>query len=1291
MRLLGPSALVSYERARLLEQLNAPRDGSPYIDAQFVHFVALSHALTETQSTTLAALLDYGERGNDLEFPAFVVVPRPGTLSPWSSKATDIARGCGLDAVTRIERGVAWSVSGLDEEAVQRLKASVHDRMTETVFDNLDVENQLFQSQSPRPLVIGQGESPRAAFLQLHDELGLGLEPAEIAYLGDAYERLGRSPTDAELMMFAQVNSEHCRHKIFNAAWTVDGQPHNQSLFDMIRNTHATHPGGVLSAYSDNSAVTRGWPAKGFVATAGNQGRYEAQDTEHHIAVKVETHNHPTAISPFPGAATGSGGEIRDEAATGRGARAKAGLTGYTVSNLNLEDVDNGWAEHHGRPGRIASALDIMLEAPLGAAGYNNEFGRPALGGYFRTFETTTRSEEESPTRWGYHKPIMIAGGLGNIRGANVDKHEVNDGMCVVVLGGPAMLIGLGGGAASSASSGTGDETLDFASVQRGNAEMQRRAQQVIDACWAMDENNPIVSIHDVGAGGLSNAVPEIVDADGQGAELQIRRIPSADSGLSPMELWCNESQERYVLAVHPEGMDMLKDLAARERCPIAVLGTASKNGVLELGDELLDGTPVNLPMSVLLGRLPRMQRTAKRVLSKGEALSLDDVDLTRAVHEVLRAPTVGDKSFLITIGDRTVGGLSARDQMVGPHQVPVADCAVTLTDYESFTGEAMAMGERPPIAVLDAPASGRMAVAESLTNIASAPIRDIGDIVLSANWMAACGHEGQDAALFDTVRSVGMDFCPALGVSIPVGKDSLSMKTVWSEDGEERSVVSPLSLVTTAFAPVYDARLACTPELDPTQTDSVLLFIDLGLGQQRLGGSILSLTHKQFGDSAPDAQSAPALKGFFSAIQSGIASEAFLAYHDRSDGGLVTTLSEMCFAGGCGIDVDLSALGASPIKTLFNEELGAVVQVPVSRLDDVLSSFGEVAELAGHVHQIGSLNSSGTLRVRIGDALVLDESVAALHESWSTTSYRMCQLRDNPTVADQAQHARVHTHEAALRPHLTFDPQEDQRAPAVLKNTPRAAILREQGVNGHNEMAAAFHFSGFESVDVHMTDIMSGRVDLADFQLLAACGGFSYGDVLGGGGGWAGSIAYNPRAREQFMDFFARPDTLTLGVCNGCQMLARLKDLIPGAQGWPLFTTNRSQRFEARLSMVRVEATKSAFFTGMEGSLIPVPLAHGEGFANFAANQTDPDLASVCLRYANANGDTASTYPANPNGSPDGITGVTSEDGRATILMPHPERAFRTVQLSWHPRTWGEKSPWSRMFANAQAWLADR
>ena len=1295
LRFRGSPALSLFRQQKLLTALRQRVSTITDVYAEFVHFV--DGSLTTHDREVLDRLLRYGPTAMQRHLtgePTFLVIPRPGTISPWSSKATDIAHNCGLQHVRRIERGVAYylevapPLSANDRAALQPL---LHDRMTEAVLGPDDDPAVLFAHAEPAPLAtVDVLSGGREALTTANRELGLALSEDEMDYLLASFTRLERNPTDVELMMFAQANSEHCRHKIFNADWIVDGAKQDRSLFAMIRHTHHCHPDDVLSAYSDNAAVMTGFPAgRFFPDPADGEYRYHPEDV--HILMKVETHNHPTAISPFPGAATGSGGEIRDEGATGRGAKPKAGLCGFSVSNLQIPDFIQPWEQDYGKPGRIASALDIMLEGPIGAAAFNNEFGRPNLAGYFRAFE----QEGPDGQRRGYHKPIMIAGGLGNIREPHAHKAELPPGTAIVVLGGPAMLIGLGGGAASSMAAGSSHEDLDFASVQRGNPEIQRRAQEVIDRCVALGDNNPILSIHDVGAGGLSNAVPEIVHGADRGGCFELREVPNDDPGMTPMQIWCNEAQERYVLAIAAEGLAMFEALCRRERCPYAVIGIAASEPELTVTDRQFNNQPVDLPMNVLFGKPPKMLRdvtrkTADSLLSQaGEELGVRVAD---AVARVLRFPAVADKSFLITIGDRTVTGLVCRDQMVGPWQVPVSDVAVTTTSFDVYTGEAMAMGERTPLAVLNAPASGRMAVGEALTNIAAARIEKIGDVKLSANWMAAAGHAGEDACLFDTVKAVGMELCPALGIAIPVGKDSLSMKTVWEADGASKSVVAPLSLIVSAFAPVQDVRRTLTPQLRIDRGDTDLILIDLGRGKNRLGGSALALVYNQWGDAVPDVDAPDDLKAFFTVIQELNAAGRLLAYHDRSDGGLLAMLVEMMFASGCGVTALLDDLdGEGPLAALFAEELGAVLQVRARDRRAVLARLAAVG-LGECSHVIGAPNSEDRLIVRHAGETLFAASRAELRRLWSETSYRMQALRDHPDCAGEAFTAACDPADPGLSVRLTFNPAEDIAAPFLAEGArPRIAILREQGVNGQVEMAAAFDRAGFAAVDVHMSDLITGRIALADFHGIVACGGFSYGDVLGAGEGWAKSILFNPRAREEFAAFFARPDSFGLGVCNGCQMLSNLHELIAGTELWPRFVRNRVEQFEAQLSLVEVLPSPSLFLRGMEGSRLPIAVAHGEGRAEFR-DEKGPDAALaaglVTLRFVDHFGRPAETYPANPNGSPGGITGLCSRDGRFTILMPHPERVFRTVQYSWHPDGWGEDGPWLRLFRNARRWL---
>ncbi len=1296
LKLRGARALSEFRLAKLLPPLQQAFPGALRVAAEHWHFVEADAEPDAAGRRLLERLLDYGAPPEPAAAGAslFLVVPRPGTLSPWSSKATDIAHACGLDWVRRIERGIVYHVEARGAVPRAALAARLHDRMTESVLDALDAAALLFRHVPPRPLA----QVPLARLEEANRELGLALSADEIDYLRAAYARLGRDPTDAELTMFAQANSEHCRHKIFNASWILDGEPQAHSLFAMIRHTHAAHPAGTVLAYSDNAAVMQGREGQRFYPDA--DGVYRAHRELTHTVMKCETHNHPTAISPYPGAATGAGGEIRDEGATGRGAKPKAGLVGYSVSNLRIPGLPEPWErDDPGKPNRITSALDIMLEGPIGAASFNNEFGRPNLAGYFRSFETRVGGVQR-----GYHKPIMLAGGIGNICAAHTAKAPLPEGTLLVQLGGPGMLIGMGGGAASSMGAGANIEDLDFDSVQRGNAEIQRRAQEVIDRCWQLGAANPILSIHDVGAGGLSNALPELVHTAGRGARLELRAAPSEDSSMSPREIWCNEAQERYVLGVAPQELERLRAICERERCPFAVLGAATADGRLRVADREFGNTPVDMPLDTVLGKPPRMLRDVRRLARTLEPLSLADITLKEAAFRVLRHPAVADKTFLVTIGDRTVGGLCARDPMVGPWQVPVADCAVTLLDFDGYAGEAFALGERAPLALIDAPASGRMAVAEALTNIAAARIGDLGRVKLSANWMAAAGYPGEDAALFDTVRAVALEFCPALGVSIPVGKDSLSMRTAWGD----KEVVAPMSLVVTAFAPVEDARATLTPRLRTDRGDTELLLVDLGRGRNRLGGSILAQVYGRFGDECPDADDAALVKHLFQAVQKLSAEGLLLAYHDRSDGGLFAAACEMAFAGHCGLTLSLDAIAFDAaaadvdafkrnsdtqlagrmndlaLAALFAEELGALMQIRVADRARVMDGL-RAAGLGDCAHLVGQLNTRDELRITRDAKPVFSEKRVELQCAWSEVSHRMQALRDNPECARE-EHARIlDAGDPGLSVALAFDPKEVFVAGDA---RPRVAVLREQGVNSQTEMAAAFTRAGFEAVDVHMSDVLAGRVRLAGFKGFVACGGFSYGDVLGAGQGWAKSILFHAAARREFEAFFARPDSFALGVCNGCQMMAALKELIPGAAHWPAFLRNRSEQFEGRFALVEVVDSASILFRGMAGSRVPIAVAHGEGRAAFAAAE-DAGKALVTLRFVDHRGAPTELYPYNPNGSPGGITGLTTADGRFNIVMPHPERVFRSVQMSWAPDGAGEDSPWMRLFYNVRRWVS--
>ena len=1268
----GISALSDFRKAKLLSRLQAIDSSVKSVEAEYVHLADTSQKLTAADEAQLKQLTTYGSPfTSNAEGTLYLAVPRPGTISPWSSKATDIVHNSGLKSVKRIERGAAYYVTGGSPKNYTALAELLHDRMTETVLTDIESASSLFETAEPAPLNSIDLKTLKSA----NQNLGLALADDEIDYLYDAYSGLGRNPTDVELMMFAQVNSEHCRHKVFNADWQIDGKVQPKSLFQMIKNTHERGGQDVLSAYHDNAAVLRGPKAGRFFNDLAD-GTYSYHDEPVHTVIKVETHNHPTAIAPVPGAATGIGGEIRDEAATGRGAKSKMGLSGYTVSNLEIPGAKQPWEQPYGKPGRIASPLDIMLEAPIGGAGFANEFGRPNLAGYFRTYQQAI-----GDSVWGYHKPIMIAGGLGNIRDQHVDKQQLPVGSLVIILGGPSMLIGLGGGAASSMAAGSSAENLDFASVQRGNGEIERRAQEVIDSCWS-DQQNPIISIHDVGAGGLSNALPELVHDSGRGAVFELRDIPSAEPGLSPLEIWCNEAQERYVLGIAPDDLERFEALCARERCPFAVVGKITASEQLVLKDSLFKNKAVDLPMDVLFGKPPKMTRQVTRQQDKHDQLDLKKVTLDEAIERVLQLPAVGSKKFLITIGDRTVGGLTVRDQMVGPWQVPVSDVAVTAVAFDNDAGEAMGMGERTPLALIDAPAAARMAVGEAITNIAAADIRQLSDIKLSANWMAAVGNAREEEKLFDSVKAIGEDFCPDLGLTIPVGKDSLSMRTKWQDGSTDKSVTSPVSLIITGFAPAANAQKTLTPQLDLTD-ETALILVDLSSGKTRLGGSALAQVYNQLGDETPDAEAAT-LKQFFATLTKLKQQGKILAYHDRSDGGLLTTVLEMAFAAHCGLELDLRALPGTPLEKLFNEELGAVIQIKKADFQAVMDAFNE------HAYFIGSPTSDKSQVIVVNDAgrEIYCKPRKQLESWWSDTSYQLQKLRDNPTTADQEFMAINDDADPGLSPTINF-----KLATKQYKDKPKVAIFREQGVNGQVEMAAAFDRAGFTSVDVHLNDIISGKVSLDDFAGLAACGGFSYGDVLGAGEGWAKSILFNKDLRAKFSKFFERPDTFSLGVCNGCQMLAALKELIPGADNWPTFLKNTSEQYEARVVTVQINDSPSIFFKGMAGSQLPIPTAHGEGRAAFTSDkQAKQAIADklVSAQYVDNYGKVTEQYPANPNGSPQGITALTTPDGRTTIIMPHPERAFLSSQLSWHPADWGPDSPWFRIFQNARAWTAE-
>ena len=1271
----GAPAHSSFKQTQLLTRL-ASISSVQSIESQWVYL--FDQTLNEQQQQSALQLLNDGAsfevRQAASDEVQILVTPRVGTISPWSSKATDIFANCNTP-VHRLERGVLFTLKGISEIS-DEVKQILHDRMTESVFNKIDDATALFSETAPKPLnsidILGQGKD---ALVKANSEFGFALSDEEIDYLTAAFNKMGRNPHDIELMMFAQANSEHCRHKIFGSEWTIDGEKQPLSLFQMIKNTYKESPTDVLSAYKDNASVIVGFDTQRFYpkkdeATGHHIYKYKSQAA--HILMKVETHNHPTAIAPFAGAATGSGGEIRDEGATGRGGKPKAGLTGFTVSNLNIPGFEQPWEENYGKPSRMASPLQIMIDGPLGGAAFNNEFGRPALNGYFRTFEQNVNGEVK-----GFHKPIMIAGGYGNIRPDHVEKDAIQPGDLLIVLGGPAMLIGLGGGAASSVDSGKLGENLDFASVQRENPEMERRCQEVIDACWRMEDFNPIVSVHDVGAGGVSNAMPELVNDHELGATLDLRKIPSLEPGMSPMEIWSNEAQERYVLAIKPESLELFESICARERCPFAVLGEATEARQLTVNDPLFENKAVDMPMQVMLGGTPRMSRTYETIQRKGDEFDASKVDLKDAIFRVLKNPTVASKSFLITIGDRSITGMVSRDQMVGRWQVPVADAAVTTTSLQGYTGEAMAMGERPPVALLNPAASARLAVAESITNIMCANIEQISDIKLSANWMAAAGQKGEDQALFEGVKAIGMEMCPALGIAIPVGKDSLSMRTTWNDEGEDKSVTSPMSGVITAFAPVLDVRKTLTPELK--NEDSVLVRIDLSKGQFRLGGSILAQVYKAIGSVTPDVDNFDEFKAFFALVQDWNNRGLIKAYHDIGDGGLLATVAEMMFASRLGV-----ALEDQSTESLFAEEIGAVLQISKA---DWASLTDEVAtsSLREAIRVVGTVNDSDKLSV---NGLLLDR--AELQQAWTEVSHQIQRLRDNVETADSEFALIGDKNHKGIIALPTFDLNEPVEAPYINERRPNMMILREQGVNGHVEMAAAFDKVGFNTVDVHMSDLLSGRVDLDDFEGLVACGGFSYGDVLGAGGGWAKSVLFNPKLRDQFEKFFNRDNTFSVGICNGCQMLAQLAPLIPGADNWPRFRRNTSEVFEARVVNVKVEKSPSILLEGMEGSILPIAVAHGEGRAetsaeNFAALNAGNQ---VILRYVDSLGNATQQYPLNPNGSPEAISGVTSKDGRATIMMPHPERNFRAIQHSWKPEEWTEDGAWLRMFRNARKFI---
>lgn len=1234
------------------------------VGAEFVHFAYCEHKLelTRDESTTLEALLSYDKPVEFNSKAQIIVIPRLGTISPWSSKASDILHLCGLTSISRIERGIIYHFDKSINDK-KTILSVIMDKMTESELPTMDDVHQIFDDFEPRPFecidILSKGKS---ALEHANTTLGLALSNGEIDYLVDNFTKLARNPSDVELMMFAQANSEHCRHKVFNANWIIDGAKQAKSLFAMIRNTYHQHPEGLLSVYSDNSAVMKGYTGERFYAL--ENGKYVKSSEHRAILMKVETHNHPTAIAPYPGAATGSGGEIRDEGATGQGSKPKVGLCGFSVSNLNINGAKQPWEVAYGKPSQIVSALDIIIKGPIGAAAFNNEFGRPNILGYFRTYEQATPDGDVR----GYHKPIMLAGGLGHIQQQHIEKSNIPVGSKIIVLGGPAMLIGLGGGAASSINSGEQSQDLDFASVQRANPEMQRRAQEVIDCCVNLGDKNPIISIHDIGAGGLSNGLPELVNDAGKGGHFQLRTIPSDDKQMSPLEIWCNESQERYVLAISEENLELFTGICQRERAPFAVLGESTKEQELVLSDDLFNNNPIEMPMAVLLGNPPKTTINAVTQAIQLDALDISHIVLDEAIHRVLQLPSVANKNFLITIGDRSVTGMVARDQFIGPWQVGVADCAISISDYTAYKGEIISLGERAPLALCDAKAAARMTIGEALTNMLGGYVENINHISLSANWMSASGHKGEDAKLFEAVKTVGMELCPALGLTIPMGKDSMSMKSAWQENGQEKSVTAPLSLVITAFSKTPDVRTQITPLLD-TSIESELLLIDLGKDQNRLGGSCLAQVYNQIGLDVANLDDAELFKNFFTTINQLNKANLISAYHDRSDGGVITTLLEMAFASHCGMDIV-----SDNISTLFNEELGCVIQVSDANKAAVIESLSKVG-LEAHTHTIATINDTDT--INIGS---FSEKRKVLQQLWSKTSFEIAKLRDNPDCA-QAEFDAILQDTSGLVIKPTFDINQ---APAILTHRPKVAILREQGVNGHIEMAASFDKAGFEAFDVHMSDILENRISLAEFSGLVACGGFSYGDVLGAGRGWASSILYNARVKDEFEAFFNRSDSFALGICNGCQMLSQLSGIIPNTQHWPSFNRNISQQFEARFSSVKIVKSHSIFLQDMQDSVMPITLAHAEGRALFKGGSSN----NIVMQYVDHDANPTQAYPHNPNGSDNAVAGVSNDSGQVTIMMPHPERVIRAVQHSHHPKDWDERSPWMRMFENARKWV---
>jgi len=1272
----GIQALRNFKVKTLNKKISALIPDIELVSSEYIHFIESKQDLNTSNKSTLDNLLNYAPKAN-LSNSNFQITisPRIGTISPWSSKASEICKLCGLSDIKRVERGITYHFNRrTNDKELKAILEFVMDKMTESYLENIEESKLLFNELKPRNFnsidILNNGES---AIFKANIELGLALSDSEINYLFDRFTRLERNPRDIELMMFAQANSEHCRHKIFNADWTIDSEKQAVSLFGMIKNTYHQNPDGLLSVYSDNSAVMTGYKSNYF--EPNEEGIYKTTTAQKAVLMKVETHNHPTAIAPDPGAATGSGGEIRDEGATGRGSKPKAGLCGFSVSNLKIPNLTHDWEKDYGKPTQIASALDIMIDAPIGAASFNNEFGRPNTCGYFRTYEQQTFNEEVR----GYHKPIMLAGGIGNIKENHVEKGVISNGDKIIVLGGPAMLIGLGGGAASSVGSGDQNEDLDFASVQRANPEMQRRTQEVISACANLGNSNPIVSIHDIGAGGLSNGIPELVNDSKKGAKLQLRSIPNDEKKMSPLEIWCNESQERYVIAIKEKSIDLFDEICTKERAPYAILGSATDDRHLTLEDSYFENKPIDLEMSLLFGSSPKTHKDVVTLPNAEKAFNASNISISDAINRLLALPTIASKSFLITIADRSVTGLIARDQMIGPWQVPVADCAISLSDFTGYQGEAMSIGEKTPLSLINAAAAARMTVGEALTNLMSAYIEDIKHINLSANWMCASGHPGEDAKLYEAVKSIGMELCPELGLTIPVGKDSMSMRSSWNEDGKNKSVTAPLSLIISAFSKTPDTRLQITPLLD-TEIESELFLVDLGLGKNRMGGSCLAQVFNQIGSDAPDLDNPELFSKFFSLINAFNKESLITAYHDRSDGGALISLLEMAFASHCGLDIYTSNL----LPELFNEELGCIIQVPTSNTDKVLASLDEIG-LKTYSKRIAKVNPTDEIYIYQENVVVFQDKRKNLHKKWSSTSYEIAKLRDNP-VCVESENNEILKDSSGLKVSPTFDLNESISAPYLNHGKkPKIAILREQGINGHIEMAAAFTQAGFEATDVHMSQILSGKISLSNFKGLAACGGFSYGDVLGAGRGWANSILLNSLAKDEFSDYFLRTDSFTLGVCNGCQMISNLQSIIPGSEGWPSFEKNTSEQFEARLTGVKINNSKSIFFSGMEGSIIPIAIAHGEGKAKF---DSITKTTNIAMQYVDYSGDTSEIYPHNPNGSENSAAGICDESGRVTIMMPHPERVFRAIQNSWHPADWQERSPWLRMFENARKWI---